>query len=116
MVSEKDSFSSRKTLEELRSCVSSSATSPRRSVKMGGWHCRFVLMVKFLVLESCGVGGGVRGIESDRLLIIGIDRAEDTEGRLGISMTAARVGNTTVAVSYTKRRIRTTDGNSDVCK
>lgn len=56
-------------------------------------------MVKFLVLESWGVGGGVRGIESDRLLIIGKDRAEDTEERLGISMTAARVGDRIVAVS-----------------
>lgn len=53
-----------------------------------------------LGLESWGVGGGVKGIEPARLRLIGIDRAEDTEGRRGISMTAARVCDTTVAVSW----------------
>lgn len=101
MVFEKDSFSSRKTLEELRSWVSSSATSSRRSVRMDGWHCRFVLMTGLLGLESWGVCGGVKGIELARLRLrlFGTDRAEDTEGRRGISMTAARVVDITVAVS-----------------
>lgn len=99
MVFEKDSFNSRKTLEELRSWVSSSATSPRRSVRTGGWHCRFILMAELLGLESWGVCGGVRGIEWDRLLLIGTVRDEDTEGRRRISMTAARLGDTIVAVS-----------------
>lgn len=107
MIFEKDSFSSRKTLEELRSWVSSSATSPRRSVRTGGWHCRFVLMAELLGLESWGVCGGVRGIERDRFLVIGTDWVEDTEGRRRISMTAARVGDTIVAVSCTQLRIRT---------
>lgn len=99
MVPEKDSFSSRKMLEELRSWVSSSATSPRRSARTSCWHCRLGLGAGLLGLESWGVGGGVRGIESDRVRLIGTDRADDTEGRRWISMTAARVGDTAVAVS-----------------
>lgn len=57
-------------------------------------------MTGLLGLESWGVGGGVRGVELARLRLFGTDRAEDTEGRRGISMTAARVGDITVAVSW----------------
>lgn len=57
-------------------------------------------MTELLGLESWGVCGGVKGIELARLRLFGTDRAEDTEGRRGISMTAARVVDITVAVSW----------------